>query len=158
MGGITGASQAMLSNTSFVQARASGRYLFTIKNNTRVILANSLGYTDINTLFRLPLSLQLFAVGAQNLRGYGYNTIGPGRELFVGSVEIQQRLFGNFYLAGFFDFGNVTNNIFRQKLNLGVGPGLAWLSPIGMFEITIANAISQSNRPWVIQFAMGPAI
>jgi len=37
-----------------------------------------------------------------------------------------------------------------------VGPGIVWLSPIGMLEITVANAISQPNHPWVIQFTMGP--
>ncbi len=155
---ITGASKDILSKTSFGQARIDGRFLFTLWNHTRFITRATGGYTSIQDLDNLPLSLQLFAGGAQSLRGFGYNTIGPGRKLFVGSIEIQQRLYGDIYLAGFFDFGNVANALFNKKLKEGAGPGLVWLSPIGMFEITFACAVSQPNRPWVIQFSMGPAL
>ncbi len=155
---ITGASNKMLSQTSFIQSSLDMRFLYTVFNNTRFLLRTTAGHTSIKNIINLPLSLQLFAGGAQSLRGYGYNTIGPGRNLFVGSVEIQERLFKGIYLAGFFDFGNVADKLSANRLHLGVGPGIVWISPIGVLEITVANAISQPNRPWVIQFSMGPAI
>lgn len=158
IGGLTGSNSYLLSNISFLQSRFNSRYLFTLFDKTRVILGATLGYTDIKTLSTLPLSLQLFAGGAQSMRGYAYNTVGPGRELLVGSIEVQQRLKGNFYLAGFFDFGNVSNDVFSQPLKEGIGPGIVWISPIGMLALTVANAISQPNHPWVIQFSMGPAL
>lgn len=75
-------------------------------------------------------------------------------------IEIQQRIFGQWYLCGFFDVGNVTDgNPFNPKnLFEGLGPGIAWLSPVGVVEITFANAISKSNKPWLLQFTIGPSL
>ncbi len=158
VGQIIGASKNVLSKTSFVQTRLDSKFLFTLFNSTRFLIRGSIGHTNITNLVRLPLSLQFFAGGAQSLRGFGYNTIGPGRYIFVGSFEIQQKIKGNFYLAAFTDFGNVTDDLSGDKLKVGIGPAIVWLSPIGMFELSVANAISQPNKPWVIQFSMGPAI
>jgi len=158
VGRITGANKNILSKTSFMQTRLDTKFLFTLFNTTRFLIRGTIGHTKIRTLTRLPLSLQFFAGGAQSLRGYGYNTIGPGRYIFVGSFEIQQKIKGNFYLAAFTDFGSVTDDLTGSKLNVGIGPAIVWLSPIGMFELSVANAITQPNKPWVIQFQMGPAI
>ena len=155
---ITGADQAIFSKTSFLQSRIDTKLLFTLFKNTRIILRGTIGYTSIDTLDSLPLSLQFFAGGAESIRGYGYNSIGPGRDILIASAEIQERIYKQFYLVGFFDMGNVNNSIFHDPFNEGVGPGIAWISPIGMFELTIGNAITQPNKPWVIQFSMGPVI
>ena len=158
VGRVNGAYQNVLSSTSFAQGRIDTKFLFTLFNTTRFIFRATMGATAINNIVNLPLSLQFFAGGANSLRGFTYNSIGPGKYMFVGSAEIQQKIYGNIYLTGFIDCGNVSNNIFHDKLRQGVGPGLAWLSPVGMFEITVANAITQPNQPWVVQFSMGPAI
>jgi len=159
-GNLAGATSAIVSKTSFFQAKTTVKSLFTLFDSTRFLLHLSLARTDINNLGSLPLSLQLFAGGAQSIRGYRYNSIGPGRNLFVGSIEIQQRIKGNWYLTAFFDAGNVTDgNPFNQStLFEGVGPGIAWLSPVGIVEVTFANAISLPDKPWLIQFTMGPSI
>ena len=153
---LTGANKNIASEVSFVQEKVEARFLFSLwKQNIRVLLRSTVGHTSIKNLANLPLSLQFFAGGAQSLRGFSYNSIGPGRNMFVGSVEIQQRLAGHFYLAGFFDFGNVIDHLTQNKLKKGVGPGIVWLSPIGMFEVTVAMAVSEPKQPWVIQFSMG---
>ena len=152
---ISGTAKGFLSKTSFLQTRVDGRFLFMFWDQTRFIFRSSLGYTAIENIINLPLSLQFFAGGAQSLRGFSYNSVGPGRGLVVGSFEIQQRIVKNLYLAAFIDVGNVSNQISKNKLKVGVGPGLVMLTPIGMFELTIANAISESEKPWVIQFSMG---
>lgn len=157
-GQLTGASEKVLSETSFFQSKLDAKFLMTVFKPTRLIVRASAAKTDIKDLLNLPLSLQLFAGGADSLRGYRYNSIGPGTLLVVGSVEVQQRIFGKLYLVGFYDVGNVSNNISGEKLKQGVGPGLAYVSPVGVFELTVANAISQPNRPWVIQFSMGPVL
>ncbi|OGO97429.1 MAG: hypothetical protein A3F41_05255 [Coxiella sp. RIFCSPHIGHO2_12_FULL_44_14] len=158
VGRVLGASKDLLSKTNFVQTRADTKFLVTLFDHTRLLLRASVGYTAIKDLVNLPLSLQLFAGGAESIRGYRYNSIGPGQQLFVGSFEIQQKIKGGFYLTAFFDAGNVNNDIIKHPLKQGVGPGLAWISPIGMLEVTFATAISQPNRPWVIQFSMGPTL
>ena len=152
---ISGAVKGFLSKTIFLQTRVNGRLLFTLRNQTRFIIRNSLGYTAVNNIATLPLSLQFFTGGAQSLRGFSYNSIGSGRNMIISSFEVQQRILKNFYIAAFIDVGNVSDQISKRKLKVGVGPGLVMLTPIGMFELTIANAISEFRKPWVIQFSMG---
>lgn len=156
---LTGASQDVLSETNFFQIITSFKTLYTFqKTHTRFLFRTKLGHTNINNLGQLPLSLQLFAGGAESVRGYSYNALGPGRNLIVGSAEIQQRVKGDWYLTGFVDAGVVRNKQLLQNLNVGVGPGFAWVSSIGILELTVANAITTPTKPWVIQFTMGTVL
>lgn len=155
---LAGANENILSETSFTQELFHLHSLYTIKKiHTRLLFRSDLGHTDIVNLYQLPLSLQLFAGGANSVRGYSYNSISPGsgRNLAVGSFEIQQRIIGAFYLAGFVDAGAVGNGNFIHQFNVGSGPGIAWISPVGTIELTYAEALSLPNRPWTIQFTMG---
>lgn len=153
------ASQNILSQTNFSQFVAHLKTLYTIdKTSTRLLFRADGGHTNIANLIRLPLSLQLFAGGSRSIRGYGYNSIGPGRNLVVGSTEIQQRVYGAFYGVLFFDAGVVGNQNIFQHINMGAGPGVAWISPVGTIELTLANAFTQATKPWSIQFTMGTAL
>ena len=156
---FAGADQSLLSETSFTQFTAHLRTLYTIEEtHTRVLVRADAGRTDIANLNNLPLSLQLFAGGAQSVRGYAYDAIGPGRNLAVASYEMQQRIIGGFYVAGFVDAGNVVDGDVFQNMHVGAGPGVAWISSIGTMELTTACAVLQSNHPWTIQFIMGTAL
>ena len=154
---LAGTIKSGVSKTSFSQIRTDAKLITTPFKHIRIIMRASVSRTNIKNLENLPFSLQLFAGGARSIRGYRYNAIGPGRNLFTGSFEIQQRIIGNWYAVAFYDAGNVTNeNPFNLKnLRQGVGPGIVWLSPIGVLEVTAANAITEPNRPWLIQFTMG---
>lgn len=153
---FTGASAQVLSQTDFFQATTQLATLYTISaTHTRLLFHTNLGHTNIPNLNELPLSLQLFAGGAKNMRGYGYNSIGPGRNMVVASTELQQRIFGSWYLAGFIDAGVVGNQNLFQHINVGTGPGIAWITTIGTIELTAAEAFTQSNKPWTLQFTMG---
>jgi len=159
LAGTFGHPSSDISKTSFNQVRISFKTLSTLRaTHTRFLFRGSLGRTDIPQISELPLSLQLFAGGANSIRGYSFNSIGPGRNKYTASAEIQQRVIGDFYLAAFMDVGNVGNNDVFKHMNIGVGPGIVWLSPLGAFELTLGNAISQPNKPWMIQFSMGPQI
>ncbi len=153
---LTGANQNVLSQTNFFQATTRLATLYTLsETHTRLLFRSNLGHTSIPNLTELPLSLQLFAGGSENLRGFDYNGIGPGRNMVVASTELQQRIYGSWYLAGFIDAGVVGNQNIFQHINAGTGPGIVWLTTIGTIELTAANAFTQSNKPWMIQFTMG---
>lgn len=153
---LAGADKNILSRTDFFQVVAHLKTLWTIqKTKTRFLFRADGGHTDIGNLYALPLSQQLFAGGSRSVRGYEYNSIGPGRNLAVASEEIQQRVFGNFYAIGFVDAGVVGNENIFHHINVGIGPGAAWITPVGTIEVTFADAITQSNRPWALQFTMG---
>lgn len=156
---ITGSNKNVLSEVSFFQATANLKTLYTIQEtHTRFLFRADAGHTNIINLDNLPLSLQLFAGGAQSVRGYSYNGLGPGKNLAVASYEIQQRITGAFYLAGFVDAGTVTTGSIFQNIHVGSGPGIAWISPVGTIELTVGCAVSQLNRPWHIQFIMGTSL
>lgn len=148
-------------NSGFLQSIATGKALVTFKpTHTRFVVRGEVGRTDIGNLNNLPLSLQLFAGGASSVRGFGYNSIGPGRNIVVGSAEIQQRFYKQFYIAGFIDAGNVGNNyaLMMSNINVGVGPALVWLSPVGQLELSVAKPISPVSGQWKLQFSMGAVL
>ena len=149
--------ETVFASESFFQVRADGKLLTTFTpTHTRFIARGSIGRTVINNIQDLPLSMQLFTGGATTVRGFSYNAIGPGFNLIVGSAEIQQRIYKQWYLAGFYDVGNVSNNNPFKQMKRGAGGGIVWLSPIGTVEVDLAFAVSSSNSPWRIQFSIGP--
>ncbi len=155
---LQGANKAIFSEESFVQASIGVKGLYTFRKNWRLIGRAQMAHTVINDLYALPLSLQLFAGGSESVRGYGYQALGPGKNLMVMSGEIQRRIVGDFYLAGFYDMGNVSNQWLNMHLDRGVGGGIVWISPIGALEVTMAQAIDYQGKPWRLQFTMGPQL
>lgn len=175
---LTGAAGAKTlgSKTSFSQFRLDTKFLYTLPTHTRILPRASLGYTNINNLSNLPLSMQFYAGGFPTVRGFLFNQIGPGRALAIGSFELQQKIYGNFYLAGFIDAGMVTDtyskntnipsiSLTQHRLNVGAGPGIVYLSPVGAIEVSVAkvlNAANSSTNPfegrvgkWLVQFGLG---
>ncbi len=143
---------------NFFQIRADFKALYSLTSSQRIFVRGSLGKTQISNIFHLPLSLQYFAGGPQSVRGYRYLDIGPGKYFTVGSVELQQKIFGNIYLTGFYDVGSV-NNQFLKSLKRSPGIGILYLSPIGSIEFAIAVPLDknppQKQRHFRFQFSMG---
>ena len=154
----------------FFQIKADANFLHTFRRtHTRLLLRASFGQTVIASISQLPLSLQLFAGGANSIRGFDYNSIGPGRNLFIGSVELQQRIYHNWYLGAFIDAGDVSmdTNPFQNfsnfvgNLNVGVGPSLTWLSPIGALAVSLGTPVSDRKLAfsrWLLQISLGPQL
>lgn len=153
---LKGTSRALISNTNFLQINVQAKNLWSITNSTRLILRGNAGYTLISDVDELPISLQFYAGGSQSVRGYQFQSIGPGKSLLVGSIEFQQRIFGNFYAAIFSDAGSVNNGLRHLKKSLGIGA--VWLSPVGAIEITLAQALDTPGQPRLLQFSMGPEL
>ncbi len=152
---LRGATRALISNTDFAQGLAQSKVLIPVTNCTRLLLKAELGYTLITNINNLPLSLQFFTGGAQTVRGYQYQEIGPGRTLLMGSVELQQRLINKIYGVVFYDAGNASNE-FIGNFKQSVGTGILWRSPIGVIEISYARALKDRHN--LIQVSMGPLL
>ncbi len=162
---LAGAPFQLGSSSGFLQAKASLKALATLDiTQTRFLFRTQLGHTQIDTLMKLPLTLQLFAGGPNSIRGFKYNTIGPGRELFVVSGEIQQKIYGNFYLAGFVDSGVVSDR--KNDLdssaqhhvnyyNVGAGAGVVYLTQIGAVELALARPVINGGKTWQLEFSVG---
>lgn len=157
---LRGASKATIGSTDFFQAYLQAKWLHTYNDSFKIIARGELGLLVTERLEVIPISLRYYAGGSQSVRGYHLNEIGKdnsGRSLSVGSLEFQQRIYHNFYLAVFFDAGEVGSSVFKDY-HRGVGGGIVWHSPVGALALTVANALDNPDHPTLVQFSMGPEL
>lgn len=160
---ILGASEHVLSETDVIQIKAAMKALATLElTHTRFLFRSQVGRTQIDNLNDLPLTLQLYAGGPTSIRGYKYNSIGPGKNLFIVSGEIQQRVYASWYLAAFIDAGSVTETNQPKPRFLkevaGAGAGVVVLTPIGAVELDVARPLPINNttqKTWQLEFSVG---
>ncbi len=161
---IRGADNALLSNTTFLQLHLISKLILPLGDSTRLLLRGEVGATALSKLSELPLSQRFFAGGDQSVRGYAYNTLGPvqngnvvgGKDLLVGSIEVDQRLTRIFGVAAFIDAGNAMNS-FNTSLDKGVGVGLRWRTPVGMIRFDVAHPLKDPTQGWYrIHISIGP--
>jgi len=152
---LEGALRQLVSDNNFFQAEIQEKYIMHMTENDRVIFRADLGYTYTDSLQTFPLSLRFYTGGAESVRGFSYQALGPGKYLVVGSTEYQRRIKGNWYGTTFYDIGNAMDNT-TQPFSRGVGVGVMWASPMGPIELSLAKAISLPGKPMRIQFSMGP--
>ena len=167
-----GATTALDSSTNFAQTELFAKWITSPTPLSRLLLRGDLGLTAVKNPDTIPLSLQFFAGGADSVRGYNYEQLGPGRYLMVGSVEFQHQVVHNWYGAVFFDAGNAFDNFvdpasqgkkvgdknqdvnLNQLLKAGTGVGIVWVSPVGPMELTLAKAVGDSHMKPLVQFTM----
>jgi translocation and assembly module TamA len=161
---LSGATSALLSDTSFVQMVVRGKYIYSVTDNGRLITRGVLGATEVTDFKKLPSSLRFFAGGDSSLRGFDFESLGPigddgqvngGRYLAVGSVEYEHMLFGKWGAAIFSDFGNAIDR-WHDPFEYSVGVGLRWRSPIGLIRLDVAKGLSDPEDPFGIHFVIGP--
>tara|TARA_R110002050_G_scaffold1244_5_gene8780 strand:+ start:74540 stop:76255 length:1716 start_codon:yes stop_codon:yes gene_type:complete len=161
---LSGASESLLSDTTFGQAVLRGKYIHSFTENGRFITRGTLGVTEVTDFSKLPSSLRFFAGGDSSIRGFDFESLGPlgddgqvegGRYLAVGSVEYEQMVVGNWGAAVFSDFGNAMNS-WDDPLEYSVGVGVRWRSPIGLIRIDIAAGLSADDNPIGFHVVIGP--
>lgn len=136
------ANKALLSQTNFAQIAVDARAAITFDPiRTRLYLHGIQGATQVNDINQLPLSLAQLLGGADNLKGYSYNSIGPGKILGYGGFEVQKETWKQWYLVGFFDVGDVYMPSLKS-LKRDVGAGLMWVSPVGPIKIGVAQPVN----------------
>jgi translocation and assembly module TamA len=162
--GLRGASDKLISDTNFFQLRGGIKAITPLGRHNRIITRGRLGSTWIEEFQELPSSVRYFAGGAQSVRGYAYQSLGPvddkgnvvgGKHLMIGSVELEHRFDNKWGIAVFYDGGNAIDDL-ADKLARGTGFGLRWQSPIGPVRIDLASAISKDGNPWRLHINIGP--
>jgi len=161
-GQIRGASDSIISDTTFLQVYGSGKGIISFGPG-RLISKFEIGSTWIDVVEDLPASVRFFTGGDQKLRGYQYNSLGPlnennevvgGTHLLTGSLEYDFPIKNNWRSAFFVDGGNAfSDSEFDWKQSVGVG--LRWLSPIGPIRLDLAHAMSDEGG-FRFHITMGP--
>jgi len=105
---------SLLSDASFSQVTADGKWITSFWGNNRFIVRGSAGATWTNNFDDLPPQLRFFAGGDRSVRGYSYQSIGPknafgrvigGENLLVGSTEVEHYFTRQWGMAAFVDAG-----------------------------------------------------
>ncbi len=162
--GVQGASSQLLSDSDFVQLQLGFKFIQSLGADYRLLTRARLGATATDDFDQLPSSVRFFAGGSQSVRGYAYESLGPqnaagevegGRHLWVGSIELERNLGGNWGMALFYDAGNAINEV-NDALEHGAGFGLRWKSPVGPVRVDLANAMSSDRGGWRLHINIGP--
>ncbi|MGR9052229.1 MAG: autotransporter assembly complex protein TamA [Gammaproteobacteria bacterium] len=160
---LAGAHKAVVSDTSFVQASASAKWITAVPGEGRFIGRGDLGATLVSDFDTLPTSYRFYAGGTQSIRGYTYKELGPkndknvvigGRMLTVLSLEYEKFIGENWGVAGFVDTGNAYN-IENISMKTGIGLGVRWNSPVGPIRVDFALPLNEADSSFQIHFAAG---
>lgn len=112
----------------------------------------------------LPITDRFFLGGANSLRGYAENSIGPvftdtvsqktvpagGKSLFLASLEVRRPLFWRFWGDLFSDFGNIfqaTKDIVPDNILVTVGVGVQFLTLIGPLRVEYGKRVIHGSEP-----------
>jgi translocation and assembly module TamA len=162
--GLRGARQDLISDGSFLQLHGGFKAINRLGRHNRVITRGRFGTTWTQDFHELPSSVRFFAGGAQSVRGYAYQSLGPrdrrdevigGNHLMVGSIELDHSLNDKWGIAAFYDAGNAVDS-FADKLERGAGVGVRWRSPVGPVRVDLATAVSRDDHPWRLHISIGP--
>lgn len=162
--GLRGASKKFISDTNFTQLQGGIKAINSLGSRDRIIVQGKLGSTWIQDFADLPSSVRFFAGGAQSVRGYTYQSLGPkdvngkvigGNYLLIGNIDFEHSFDNKWGIAVFYDGGNAMDNI-DDKLARGAGVGLRWKSPVGSVRIDLASALSLDGKPWRLHINIGP--
>ena len=99
------------------------------------------------------------------MRGYTFQSIGPrnssgrvigGKDLLVGSTEVEHYFTRRWGIAAFVDAGNAFSGTdYRPKI--GAGLGVRWLSPVGMVRVDLGVPIHDARRHGIVlHLVIGP--
>lgn len=162
--GLRFAYESLLSDTSFTQARAEGKWLRKVGEDGRVIVRAALGAMVVDDFDALPPELRFFAGGDRSIRGFDYQQIGEtnadggvigGEYLMVGSGEYEHFFLDNWGAAVFVDAGDAFKSNFDA--NVGAGIGLRWKSPIGLVRVDVARpVVTDLDDSWRVHLVIGP--
>jgi translocation and assembly module TamA len=156
-----GGTKAVLSDINIGQVSMDARAALMLEPLGLRLYGHTIqGITAINDINTLPISLALLLGGTDNLKGFSFNSIGPGKYTSYAGFEIQKEVVKNWYIMGFYDAGTVYNPT-PQLTQYDAGGGLMWVSPIGPIKAGIAQPITDrfafvnGSKPRLV-ISMGP--
>ncbi|RMH22704.1 MAG: outer membrane protein assembly factor BamA [Gammaproteobacteria bacterium] len=164
------------SGLTFYKINLRGQWLKTYIEPFTLSLKTNLGYgASYSDTTELPFFESYFAGGAQSVRGYKSNSLGPRTALDNSPMGGAMKVVANAEVifpppfsednrsvrfALFFDIGNIYANI--NKFDLGelrytTGVSLVWLSPLGPLSFSLASALNekQGDETESFQFSLG---
>jgi len=105
----------------------------------------------------VPADLRFYAGGANSIRGYAYQSVGPlvgddpvgGRSLLTFSLEFDFQVIGDFGTAAFIDGGSSFADNVPEEWDMvlwGTGAGLRYFTPIGPIGLDIGFPLNKRKE------------
>jgi len=162
---LRGTHPLLGSDSGLVQFIADGNALLPLPWRLSLHARSKLGLSLLDDpLADIPPSIRFFAGGDQSVRGYAYQGLGPrnaagevvgGRNLLVGSLELERALFKNWGVSIFHDMGNAFNDFTNVQLFQAAGVGLHYYTPVGGLNLSVARPLSGNGSSFRIHFTVG---
>ncbi|MEQ1802362.1 MAG: autotransporter assembly complex family protein [Gammaproteobacteria bacterium] len=162
---VSGTDEILGSDTAFMQLESEGKLVMPLGETARLLVRGRAGWTIKDEFKDLPFSVRYFAGGDDSVRGYDYKSLGPtddegnvigGSDTLVGSIEYDQRVFGNWSVAAFVDMGNAFDSFKDLSLKTGVGAGIRWYSPLGPIRFDVGVPLDDAPDSFRIHITLGP--
>lgn len=156
-----GASEALLSDTSFVRLYGRHTQYFRAGDNGRLILRGEWGSVLSDTRVGIPTDFLFRAGGDNSVRGYAYQSLGRTleggvasvRHLATGSVEYNHFFEGNWGMAVFVDAGDAADTPAALSPVFGYGVGARYRSPVGPINLDLAYG--EATGKFRLHFSLG---
>lgn len=143
---------------TFFTLQVSGSTYFDLSDDGRSVVAlralagSILGGSNLS----VPPDQRLYAGGSATVRGYAYQSIGPrfadgspvgAKSVDAASIELRQRLFADWGVAGFVDAGQASANgaPFSGDIRVGAGVGARYYTPIGPVRLDVAVPVNRQS-------------
>ena len=131
-----------------------------------IALRGLIGSAQGASVFSLPPDQRFYGGGSATVRGYKYQSIGPqfpdnkpigGTSIDGATIELRQRLSGNFGAALFVDAGQVgeTSRPFTGTVHVGVGAGVRYYTAIGPVRVDVALPLNKEPGGDRFEFYIG---
>ncbi|WP_234398747.1 autotransporter assembly complex protein TamA [Pseudoalteromonas sp. T1lg88] len=158
-------ADSLESSTDIVRVQLQYAWLETYWQRHLFFSRVNLGAMYVDSIRDVPVSLRFFAGGDQSIRGYKYESISPevdgakvgGKYLVTGTLEYNYQFASNWRGALFVDAGTATND-FSEKLSVGVGFGVRYLTPVGPIRFDHAWALASPGNTTRLSITVGPEL
>ncbi len=144
---------------SVFQLEGSFSTYFELMENKKLVAAikakaGALFSEDVNNI---PPPLRFYAGGANSVRGYSYQELGPenrfgeavgGASMFEASFELRYKINDEIAIVPFVDMGNVYDSYeidFTEDFNFGTGIGLRYYTLAGPLRLDVAVPFDDKN-------------
>lgn len=163
---VDASSPSWLSHAEYLLLRGGWRWLDTYADRHMLLARLDTGAILSPDFSDVPPSVRFYAGGDNSVRGYGYRDLSPrdangeqigGQYLVAGSLEYNWRWRPSWRPALFIDAGNAFSTHW-QRLAVGAGVGIRWISPVGPVRLDVAQALSEPGHPWRLHLTLGTAL
>ena len=164
-GELRGTTEFLASNQTFIQAVSQGHYVRRISRSFSLHARAQVGLTARKeSIDDVPASLRFFAGGDRSVRGYAYQSLGPkdeqgevvgGKNLLVGSLEVERAIGEDWGIAAFYDAGNAFNYLTQMRLFQGVGLGARYYTKVGPIKLDVAHPIDKGSPVVRVHLSFG---